>query len=442
MGASRQLKRWIARGFVALFLCTGLGAYSIWSVPFVWIAQAGEVALAAALIIGLNRVRNVPGGLVFIVFIAWALIVNILNAECFASMMPAMATLPYGLFIIVRYVNLLAFAAVFYLTFWLMTQGYSEFLVKGIVGVGTLVSLAALYIYIAQIYGLPEPSRTRMGTGGGEQATTFSLGSFFYTRALGTFREPSHLAEWLVLPLFFSLARSNRAARVGTFLIGTTLLLTVSLTGILSAMVGGVAAILISNPLRLENLKRLVGVAAVLSVLAIGLQIVSVNAADEEHSITSIVSLRTLEILEGGLGSSNRGHTYEFIADNPFPLVGYGLGNANIFISNAFGSDLVMSYLSLYINTLYSTGIVGLGLLLVFLVSPIIRNLAKRESAKLRHSPVFLMTYLAYLVSFGVNVDELSVPFAISAAFLAHQGALGSRLKGHVVPHIRFGQAH
>ena len=173
--------------FVTLFLGTGLAAYSIGSVPIQWLAQAGFVVLAAALVLGLKRIRIVPGGYILIMFMGWALVVNGFNAGRFAAEMPALAPLPYELFIIVRYINLLSFTAVLYLTFWLLTQGYAKSLTNWIVLIGVLVSLAALYIYIANIYGLPQPPRSRMGTSGGEQATTFSYGYFFYNRALGTF---------------------------------------------------------------------------------------------------------------------------------------------------------------------------------------------------------------------------------------------------------------
>ena len=425
-----RLECGIAFIFVTLFLGTGLAAYNIASVPIQWLAQAGFIALAAALILGLKRVRIVPGGYILIMFMGWALVVNGFNIGRFAAEMPALAPLPYELFIIVRYINLLSFTAVLYLTFWLLTQGYSKSLTNWIVLIGVLVSLAALYLYFANIYGLPEPSRSRLGTGGGEQATTFSYGYFFYNRALGTFREPSHLAEWLLLPLFFSLTRPGKAAIVSTFLIGSTLLLTVSLGGIMSFVIGVVAAILINNPLRIKNLKRLIGITVALSILAVGLQLVSIGIGGEVLNIYSIISFRILELLEGGVAASNIGFVYEFLAENPFPLLGYGLGNANIFFSNNTGNDSVVSYLSLYINVLSSTGIVGFGLLLLFLLRPIIRAVAKKGRFEFGQSPVFLMTYLAYLIFFGVHTEELSVPFAVSAAYLTYQGTLDSRPQG------------
>ena len=232
------------------------------------------------------------------------------------------------------------------------------------------------------------------------------------------------MAEWLLLPLFFSLTRSGKAARVGTFLIGLTLLLTVSLGGIISFVVGVVVAILISNPLRMKNLKQLVGITVVLSILAVGLQLVSIGVGGEALNIYSIISLRILEFLEGGVEASNIGFVYEFIADNPLPLLGYGLGNANIFLSNVTENDSVVSYLSLYINVLYSTGVMGFGLLLFFLLRPIIRAVAKKGHSEFSQPSVFLMSYLAYLVFFGVHAEELSVPFAISAAYLTYQGTI------------------
>jgi hypothetical protein len=426
-----RLGHQVALGFVALFLGTGLAAYSLGPVPVPWLTQVGFVALAGLLIMARNRVRIVPGGLALVMFMAWTLLVSLVSAysaEYFAGAMPQGATLPYGLFILARYINLLAFAAAFYLTFWLLTQGYAKFLVKWIVLIGIFVSLAAVYVYLAHSYGLPELPRTRLGTGGGEQATTFSSGLLFYRRALGTFREPNHLAEWLLLPLFLSLALSHGAARVSTLLIGSTLLLTVSLAGTLSAVMGGIAGTLMNGPFCAKNLKRTIGVVAMPIVLAVGLIGLSVGVVGEGQSIYSILSFRAVEILEGGVEASNRNYISEFIADNPFPLVGYGLGNANIVASEAMGNDLVVSYLSLYLNIIYSTGVVGICLLLTFLLPPLVRKPAKKGTGEYGLSPVFLMAYLAYLVEFGVSSEELSVPFAVAAAFLRYQGTLGSGL--------------
>jgi len=176
--------------------------------------------------------------------------------------------------------------------------------------------------------------------------------------------------------------------------------------------------------------QRLIGITVALSILAVGLQLVSIGIGGEVLNIYSLVIFRILEFLEGGVAASNIGFVYEFLAENPFPLLGYGLGNANIFFSNVTGNDLVVSYLSLYINVLFSTGIVGFGLLLFFLLRPIIQVAGKKGRGEFGQSPVFLMTYLAYLVFFGVRAEELSVTFAISAAYLTYQGALGSRLHG------------
>lgn len=425
-----RLEHGIMLIFVTLYLATGLAAYNIGPIPIQWLARSGFIILATALIFALKRIRVVPGGLVFVMFIGWGLVVNALNVGRFGTVMPDLATLPYELYIIVRYVNLLVFAAVLYLTFWLLTQGYAKSLTNWIVLTGALVSLAALYIYIANIYGLPQPPRSRLGTSGSEQATTFSYGYFFYNRALGTFREPSHLAEWLLLPLFFSLTRFNKAARVNTLLIGSILLLTVSLGGILSSVIGIIAAILIINPLRMVNLKRLIGFTVLLSILAVCLQLVPVGIDDEALNIYSIIRFRILELIEGGVEVANLGYLYEFFANTPSPFLGYGHGNANIFLSSVTGNEAVVSYLSLYINVLYSTGVVGFGLLLFFLLRPIIWVVSKKKRGEFGWSPVFLMTYLAYLVFFGIRVEELSVPFAVSAAYLTYQGAPGLKVQG------------
>ena len=100
-------------------------------------------------------------------------------------------------------------------------------IVQRTTAVGVLCAAMALYIYVAQLSGLPEPPRTRMGTGGDQQATTFT---YAFHRAMGTFQEPGDLASWLVLPLFLSFLARGRYKNLGSIAIaalGSVLLLLV-----------------------------------------------------------------------------------------------------------------------------------------------------------------------------------------------------------------------
>lgn len=413
--------------FAALFACTGLAAYNIGPVPLPWLAEAGFVALAAALVLFTNRVRLVPGGGALFLFVAWTLFVQTLNAGRFGALLPRGATLSYTSFVLVRYLNVLAFAAVLYLTYWLLTEGKGPELMRWIARIGVAIALAGIYIYIAQQYGLPEPPRTRVGTAGAAQVLFFG-----YRRALGTFREPSHLAEWLVLPLFLSFAIPRRLARLSSIIIGTALLLTVSLGGIASCVGGVLGGLLLSNPFKPRNFKLLIAIALGLGLLLYAAQMTSVGLTGQ--SVYSVLNVRTLEILEGGVGNSNRAYIADFVDSFPPPVLGYGLGNANIYVASKLGIDLIVSFLSLYVNVAYSSGIIGLLLLSIFMAQPIIRNAIVSTDRKKRRPIAILMGYVAYLFVFAAGPEELSVAFAVIAAFLLYDGSLEARdTKAHNV---------
>ena len=417
---SRAAPHGVLQLFVALFACTGLAAYNIGPVPLPWLAGAGFIALAGALVLFTNRVRLVPGGGALFLFLAWTLFVQTLNAGRFGALTPKGATLSYSSFVLARYLNILAFAAALYLAYWLLTEGRGADLMRWIVRIGVVISLVAIYIYIAQQYGLPEPPRTRAGTAGAAQVLYFG-----YRRALGTFREPSHLAEWLLLPLFLSFALRGSGARLSGVIIGAALLLTVSFGGIASCVGGVLGGLLFSNPFKPSNFKLLVVIALGLGLLLFAAQMTSVGITGQ--SVYSVLNVRTLEILEGGVGHSNRAYIADFVKSFPPPVLGYGLGNANIYVASKLGIELIVSFLSLYVNIAYSSGMIGLLLLSVFLVQPIVRNAIVSSDRKKPRAVPILMGYVAYLFVFAAGPEELSVAFAVIAAFLLYDGSLEER---------------
>lgn len=414
----------VFRGLVLLFAGTALAAYTLGPIPAPWVAQGGLVALAAALVLGRDRVMVVPGGTVLVAFVAWALAVNVLQADRYMSIMPMNASLPYPLYVAVRYVGIFSFAAAFYLALWLMYRGYAPRLVNAVVLVGVSVALFSFYVYAAHIFGLPEPPRNRAGTGdaGGPQATLFSSGSTgVYRRMLGPFREPSQLAEWLLIPFFFSFARTGRLARTCRACLGGALVLTVSMGGLVSACAGAVMGLLLTHPLRAGNRRRVVVMLATVGAVAFVAGGISVGAGENVTNLLSIVTFRIDEILEGGIGQSNRGYVLDYIRENPAPPLGYGMGNGNIIFSEHAGLHRPVSFLSLYVNVLYSAGVVGLALLAIFLARPVLRAMRTRGDTELGATPVFLMAYLAHMVMFAVNSEELTIPFALAAAVLVYQ---------------------
>lgn len=423
-----NLKLLFLLGFTILYFISGLAAYTIGPVPLPWIASAGFIFMTFGCIITYDRILFVPGMITFFLLFAWEIFINGLNFQAFRNGMPVKATLSYDFFILVRFLNFISFGCAYYLTYWLLHRRKESSLIRSIVFIGALWSLFAIYMYLANFYDLPSIPRTRMGTGGGEQATTFSTGNFFYYRAIGTFREPSHLAEGLFLPFFFSFLKSRPIYRICSLIIGFTLILTVSMTGIVSILTGCIAGILLCNVLHPRNRKFIVTGLLLLLLITSVSQNISISTNQKSTDLYSIISTRIHGLFENGLQGSNRGYVYEIIQSQSVDLMGYGLGNANIMASRYLESPLIVSYLNLYINMMLSVGIFGLILLLLFLLQPVgffILNTWDNDSYR---PSIILMCYLSYLISFYVLSEELTLAFAITAAFIAYQGYRGRDL--------------
>lgn len=381
---------------------TTLDAVAVGPVPLEWV---GMVILILAGFRRIQSLRLLP--LSLIALLAWAVLVHLISqlacatsADCSGYRMPPLATTSYGVFIALRFFVVLAFIAALMLT--LRMGPRRDELVAFVLKLGTAMAGLALYIYVAQLTGLPDIPRTRVGTDG--EAVTHVSFTFAFHRALGTFREPSYLAAWLVLPFFLSLRKPGWRS----LLIGLVILLTGSLTGFVALVFGAIAAT-IYLPLRgIRETRWLVRTPLVifgmgaLALLLFGLFV----SAD----LGAVVAERVMPILKGGMIESNRGYVFEYMDANPIPFIGHGLGNATLVFTKWMGFDATGGFLSLYINILYSLGLAGFALLLVFLAKPLLHPIRG-----LRASDVWplLAAYFAWLVIFSVHAAELPAVFAI-----------------------------
>ncbi len=65
-------------------------------------------------------------------------------------------------------------------------------------------------------------------------------------------------------------------------------------------------------------------------------------------------------ILGGGLSESNRGHVYKCFRSFSMPTCGYGLGDANLDLTQWFPSVAVVSLDNFTFKSAYSDGVVGI----------------------------------------------------------------------------------
>ena len=408
--------------FVFLLVLSALDAYDIGRLPVQWIMQLASIA-GIGFIAVRQKLFNPLGYRILWLVLFWSALVTGFSTVFghYASLMPAGATTPYPLFIALRLLTLLFFIASLYLIYWLVRQGYRDPLVKATVLVATLVSIAALYIYFAQIYGWPQPPRTRLGTSGAAQVSNFT---YEFRRATGTFREPSLLAAWLIVPFFLCFAIRGRFAYAQAILIGGTLLLTGSLSGILAVTLGLVVTAVTAfwyGARSLRTVARALGAGLGVAVSALAIfYLLAVSNTNHRVNLFATIGDRIGPILKGGLGQSDRNHVYDYVVHTIPPLFGAGLGNANLLLGQFMGTPVVAGFLSLYLNILYSVGLVGLAILMWFVVFPLYKIATNRDLR--RDSRVLLMVgaYLAWLVVFAVAIEELTFMFALISALLAY----------------------
>ena len=401
--------------FVAGMITGALGAYAIGPIPLDYLSRVIFLASAALMLIS-GTLPSIPEFVPALLLFVWALIGTTggLLDNRLHLWMPILST-PYPVFIALRFMNILAPVSCGYLLVIACERYSFEKVTKFIIWLGTIVALYALYAYVAELFGLPEIFRSRAGTGGGAQSTTFS---YAFHRALGTFREPSHLAEWLQAPLFTSLAMRNRVVNVHTMIMLVALLLTGSLAGY-GGFIGGLgAAALLANPLRASSWKVLGGI---LGALALGLAGFLVFASGKNIDVLTlfhVVSDRIEPMLHsGGLQNSDRGDVLSAVLKEDVTLFGYGLGRANVVLSNIYTAGMadptlfVLSYISLYLHYLYATGVVGLGLLLLFIVTPIFQFWNHRVVSVRRQFSFIAGGVVAFAVTNILLFDEMTPQF-------------------------------
>lgn len=407
--------------FRLVFAGTALGAYALGPFPAQWLVQFFLLGVVALLMLD-RGLPAAPGLGLFGVFVAWAAVVTFTRLMLFpyGSWMPPGASAPYPVYLVLRFLALLTFAAAVSLVYWLLRQGHREALMRCIVWTGTVCAAAAIYIYFAQVNGWWEPGRTRMGTSGGEQSTAFA---YAFHRAMGTFREPSHLAEWLVLPLFASFGWRSRGRYVHTGVMSVAMLLTGSLTGILGIVAGLAGALVLSNPFRPGALKLAVRLGAALALAMVLFGSLAVGRGENPVDLVEVVADRVIPIMEGGIAQSNRSYTFEYMASRPLPLLGEGVGNANIRFANALSSSITVSFLSLYFNVLASTGVAGLAMVLALLALPVAGLARQRRYRKDPELVPLMAAYLGWLVMFTVHSEEMPLVFGVLYGIMAWEAA-------------------
>lgn len=399
-----------AGGFLGMVALDSLAAYAILGIPVPWFAY--PFGLGALMVLITHRGAFVPpGSAPMVALIAYGLLVHLALGLLGSGLweMPSRSTATYGVFLGSRYLTLAGYLLALVVTYNLaLTHGVKRVATWYVCWAGIIASLS-IYMYLAQLYGFWEPPRTRMGTGGQDFLAQRVQFTYAFHRALGTFREPSHLASWLVAPLL--IAAFALRTRMTIWIAGlciTALALSGSVAGLISLVLAATAMALV-NPGRFS---RTIPTATLIlvSVWIVG----RVFQAD----VVSVIQGRGAAALTGGISATNREYIFRYIQSESPPLLGIGLGNANIALSAFFDSGLIQSHSNLFLHMWYALGIPGLLLIgaTAFrpLLSPSVLS-AARSSATVC---VLWGSVFAWLVLFFVQTEEINISFGVLAGLL------------------------
>ena len=414
----------------AIFVINALDAYSIGPVPTSWIAQILTLALFS-LVLARRRLNYPPGVLALQVFVYALVLLTLFNVVMgdYRELMPAGGTTGYFVYIGLRILTLVNFIAAYIIVYDALSRGHAETIVKIIVWTGLFIALAAIYIYIAQLYGLPEPPRTRIGTNNREQITRFT---YAFHRAMGTFREPGFLAQWLVLPLLLSTFRRRNPVNVFSVAMSTALMLTGALTGIVSIPLGMVAAFLIVRPNRVRHLLPIAGALIALGSGLIGFYFFAKSYKGGEANLLETLSKRLAPMQERGMAGSNRAYVYKYIQEVSIPVIGPGLGHADMTFSRSLNADVIISFINLYFYILLSGGLLLFPLLIYVLIHPLWRIIIAPSRVRTAYLYGLAAIYCTWLVMFAVQSEELTLMFGFVYALLVYEISRGRQGKNGI----------
>lgn len=402
--------------FLFYFFVNSLAAYAFINIPLTWIANI--IALLSFFFVRkkiIFEVKKFLNPLLFIVLLG--VVLNFLEfySGTVQSKYPAFGTTPYSIYVLLRYLSIFSFIVTVYVVYELCKDKNTT-IINGIIIIGILVSLYSAYCYFAQLTGLPEIPRTRIGTSGIIKTDiSFTYG---FHRAIGPFREPSHLAEWLILPLSLILSKNNISKLLKLFVI-MIFLLTGSFGAISSLFLGVIFFYTIFRKSRFLTKSSYVYIYTLLGFLIISAMLDQISSSSAIYQRTLLDRFEGF-IYGGGIESTNRNYIYQYIDLIEFPILGLGFGNPNILFARFLMTNNVASFLNIYINIWLSVGLIGLLLFIYFLIKPIFISALQKNTVKITNIFV-LIAYLSYFFIYLSLEEELTINFAVVFALVIAQ---------------------
>lgn len=407
--------------FYIILVFNSLSSIAFGPFPMPWLSCFISIFFGALVLPSILKNKLVFNLFIFlIILLTFSTIFTLFQWETFKDLLSNKYQLDYYIYIFIRYSSFLSFFSTFFIIYKLSEKNNYKQITNIILKLSLVISLYAIYLYIAHFLNLPDIlPRNRAGTGGfgSEQSIIFTYG---FHRAIGTFREPSLFAEWLILPLFLSFSIKNKLKNPAFFIILLTFILTGSLGGLISVGL----ALIIYLPLglilqgKIKFLKLSKTKIIMFSVFLLILLFININF---ELNYFSTIYERIEPILKFGIKGTNRGEVYRNLSLIKPSFYGLGLGNFQIFAAEKLSLSNLYPSLNFYITYLTSFGFFGFFVFLLVLFYPFILFFKLTLSGKTfdKNKISFLMiSYIAMLIIGAVNREELSVTFALPYSLL------------------------
>ena len=356
-------------------------------------------------------------------------------------------------YVLLRLLNFLSFFSIIYSLNKILNINNRDKIIELISYASIIISVLSLVSYFSYVMNFPDLSRNRMGTGIGFQSI---IKACTVLRNYGTFREPSFLAVWIAptIPLYFYNAREKNYWYVLSVLPITCLVLTRSLTGVMSFIIAVLLVFILSLLQKSKLNLRLLFPIFVLGICLVFANLFaykfppldedqcppytpdycSCEYYDDEQDraknstdITTSIFSRLFAVINSGISSFD---SLNLIRENMYEdnvsILGSGLGISNIKFSDNYAinktqSDLqylirngviieryensIVSFNNLYLNILFSTGILGFFWLLLLLI----KTFKKLPVNGSDYNQYLNMSIFVILIMYFFQGEELSV---------------------------------
>lgn len=328
-------------------------------------------------------------------------------------------------FVSVRIFHLGLIAFVFWFSFRIaraMEPYFARIIIDLLIAVGVVVALVAICDYVATRFGYVLFVRNAEGTGYSEIPIKFFY--YGYHRAMGSFREPSHLGAYLIPLYFMALSRARLIAAVticAAAIISLSLIVYLSL--FLTVMVVTVWLLLCGGRQKFWLIN--IGVSWVASTLLAWGLVYSYDATTVGYlqSRLDLVS-QSRAVIPG------RDYVFYYFLSRPLELFGQGLGFSSFDIGDFLGSPRPASFLSVIFYLYASLGVFGLVLAIAFFLSLItgLGSMARHEN-----SSIFWKGLLSAVIGVGLVwcflIEEPSVQgmliLGLATGLIYHSRQLG-----------------